>query len=178
MTVRFDGTEAKRFTVRLRVPAHGASRLYTTLPVVQGLKSLSVNGSPEPVKLDNGYAVISRAWKPGDRIELELPLQPQRIKADQRVVADRGRVALRYGPLIYCIESVDQNVEGVLRPDTPLTTECRPDLLGGVTVIHGEFADGKPLLAVPYYARANRGGRFVGLDAGPVMENAAIIASA
>jgi len=96
-------TAEKRFAIRLRVPTRDVSRLYTTRPVVDGLKSLSVNGSTETVNLDNGYAVIERQWKVGDRIELELPLEPQRIKADERVVADRGRVALRYGPLVYCI---------------------------------------------------------------------------
>ena len=154
------GTE-KRFTVRLRVPTRDVSRLYTNQPAVEGLKSLSVNGSAQAVKLDNGYAVIEREWKAGDRIDLELPLEPQRVKADEKVSADRGRVALRYGPLVYCIESADQNVDQVLRPDAPLTTEWKPDLLGGMMVIHGKFADGKPLLAIPYYARANRGGRFV-----------------
>ena len=151
----------KQFAVCLRVPTRDASCLYTNQPAVEGLKSLSVNGATETVKLDNGYAVIARTWKTGDRIDLELPLEPQRIKADDRVAADRGRVALRYGPLIYCIESVDQNVEQVLPPEAPLTTEWRPDLLGGVVVIRGKFADGRPLLAIPYYARANRGGRFV-----------------
>ena len=155
------GAEGKQFTVRLRVPSRDASRLYANRPAVEGLKSLAVNGAAEEVKLENGYAVISRAWKAGDRIDLELPLGPQRIKADERVVADRGRVALRYGPLIYCIESADQNVDQVLPPDARLTTEWRPDLLGGAMTIRGTFADGKPLLAVPYYARANRGGRFV-----------------
>ena len=139
------GRRQKQFAVHLRVPARDASRLYTAQPAVEGLKSLSVNGAAEPVKLDNGYAVISREWKSGDRIELELPLVAQRIKADERVAADRGRVALRYGPLVYCIESVDQNVDQVLPPDAPLTTEWKPDLLGGVVVIHGKFAGGKPL---------------------------------
>lgn len=151
----------KRFAVHLRVPRRDVSRLYTSQPAVEGLKSLSVNGSNETVKLDNGYAVIEREWKAGDRIALELPLVPQRVKADGRVAADRGRVALRYGPLVYCIESADQNVDQVLRPDAPLTTEWKPDLLGGVVVIHSTFADGKRLMAIPYYARANRGGRFV-----------------
>jgi hypothetical protein len=153
--------QATCFGMRLRVPTRDVSRLYTSQPLVAGLKSLSVNGSRQVFQMEDGYALIARKWKAGDRIDLELPLEPQRIKADDRVAADRGRVALRYGPLIYCIESVDQNVDQVLPADAPLTTEWRPDLLGGVVVIHGKFADGRPMLAIPYYARANRGGRFV-----------------
>jgi uncharacterized protein len=155
------GADGKQFSVRLRVPARDASPLYVCQPAVGGLKSLSVNGAPQAVKPENGYVVLSRAWKAGDRIELEMPLAPQRIKADDRVAADRGRVALRRGPLVYCIESADQNVDQVLPPDSPLAAEWKPDLLGGVVVIHGTFSSGRPMLAIPYYARANRGGRHV-----------------
>ena len=92
-----------RFTLYLRVPARDASRLYTTQPTIEGLKSLSVNGSPETVKLDNGYAVIFREWKAGDRIELELPLAPQRVKADERVAgrSRAGGIALRAADLLH-----------------------------------------------------------------------------
>jgi hypothetical protein len=66
-------------------------------------------------------------------------------------------VALRYGPLVYNIEAVDgNNVDGVLQPNTLLSTEWRPDLLGGVVVIKGQFADGSPLVAIPNFARNNR----------------------
>src|SRR5581483_1655075 len=107
---------------------------------------------------EHGYAVIDRTWKPGDRIELELPMVVQRVRAVDRVEADRGKVALRYGPLVYNIETVDVGDIGkVLPPDAPLTTEWRGDLLGGVMVIKGTFADGSPMLAIPNYARMNRG---------------------
>ena len=109
--------------------------------------------------MENGYAVITRMWQAGDKVELELPLAVQRIKADERIAATRGKVALRYGPLIYNLESKDQNVDAILDPAAPLATEWRPDLLGGVMVIKGAFADGRPLLAIPNYARLNRGGR-------------------
>ena len=68
-------------------------------------------------------------------------------------------MALRRGPLVYNIESADQNVESVLAPDSPLATEWQAGLLGGVEVIKGTFSDGKPLQAIPNYARLNRGGR-------------------
>jgi len=103
--------------------------------------------------------VLNRTWKAGDKVEWEVPMQVQRIKASDQIAATRGRVALRFGPLIYNFESVDQNVDSILRPASPLSPEWRPDLLGGVMVIKGSFADGTPLLALPNYARLNRGGR-------------------
>jgi hypothetical protein len=101
--------------------------------------------------------VITRTWKPGDRVELELPMTVQRVRAAQVIEADRGKVALRYGPLVYNIEKADgQDVNAVLASDAPLRTEWRGDLLGGIMVIKGAFADGSPLLAIPNYVRMNR----------------------
>ncbi|HNQ91172.1 MAG TPA: glycoside hydrolase family 127 protein [Verrucomicrobiota bacterium] len=152
---------AVAFTLNIRVPDRQTSLLYTNTPRVGGLLSLAVNGKPVKPKIERGYAILDRTWKAGDKVEWEVPLAVQRVVADHRIVADRGRVALRHGPLIYNIESVDQDVNAVLPSSAPLTTEWRPDLLGGVLVIQGQFADGKPLLAIPNYARLNRGGRSV-----------------
>ncbi len=149
----------KEFTIRLRVPNREVSLLYETTPKVADLKSLGINGTSVTPSISAGYVTLHRTWKSGDRIELELPLVPQRIKAIDKVSADRGRVALRYGPLVYNIESVDQNVEKVLSPDSALTTEWKSDLLGGVVVIRGKFTDGTPMMAIPNFARNNRGGR-------------------
>jgi hypothetical protein len=149
----------RRFAVRIRVPDRRTSRLYTAAPACQGLVSLAVNGMPVTPRIERGYAVLERSWKAGDRIELELPMPVQRVRADPKVAADRGRVALRRGPLLYNIESVDQNVELALKPNAALSSEWRPDLLGGVVVIRGTFATGARLTAIPNYARNNRGGR-------------------
>ena len=148
-----------KFSLRLRSPNRNTSALYQATPAADGITSISVNGKIITPEIQDGYAVITRRWKRGDKVELELPLRVQRVTADERVVADRGRVALRYGPLIYNIESVDQNLAGALKSDAPLTTAWQPDLLGGVVTIHGQFADSSPLLAIPNYARNNRGGR-------------------
>jgi DUF1680 family protein len=152
---------AKTFSLRLRAPNRNVSALYRATPDADGISSLAVNGKPVALKIENGYAVIEREWSAGDTVSFNLPLRVQRVKADERVVADRGRVALRYGPLVYNIESVDQKVDGVLAADAALTTEWKPDLLGGVVVIHGKFADGAALTAIPNYARNNRGGRSI-----------------
>jgi hypothetical protein len=78
------------------------------------------------------------------------------VKADSRIKADTGLVALRYGPLIYDVETADQpNLEQALS-DAPLQMEWRPDLLGGVMAMTCKWQDGTPMLAVPNYARMNR----------------------
>jgi uncharacterized protein len=152
-------TTAKKFALHVRVPNRQTSLLYTNTPTVEGLLSLAVNGKSVKPRIERGYVVLDRTWRAGDRVEWEVPLAVQRVVADQRIAANRGRVALRYGPLIYNLESVDQDVNAVLSASAPLTPAWRPELLGGVLVIQGQFTDGKPLLAVPNYARLNRGGR-------------------
>jgi DUF1680 family protein len=150
---------AREFTIKLRVPSRKTSSLYAATPECEGLASLSVNGTVVKPAVVNGYVALTRTWKAGDRIEVVLPMEVQRVKAADKVAADRGRVALRYGPLVYCVESVDQDVDQVLDPGAPLSAKWEPDLLGGVVAIRGTFADGTRLTAVPYYARNNRGGR-------------------
>ena len=110
--------------------------------------------------MKDGYAVITAPMDGGRHHRLECRSRPAR-QGRRCIASDRGRVALRYGPLVYNIESVDQNIDGVLKPDAVLTPEWNPDLLDGVVVIRGQFADGSPLTAVPNYARNNRGGRSI-----------------
>jgi len=150
----------KTFALRIRVPQRDVSLLYQSSPAADGIRSLSLNGKPLEAKVENGYAVIRREWKAGDEVALEIPLSVQRVKTIDPVAANRGRVALRYGPLVYNIEEKDgNNLDAALKPDTPLTAEWKPKLLGGVMVIHGNFSDGSKLTAIPNYARLNRGGR-------------------
>ena len=148
---------AKNFTMYVRVPNRSVSSLYASTPQANGITTLSVNGSTVEPRIKNGYAVINRTWKAGDTIELDLPMTIQRVRAAETVVADRGKVALRYGPMMYSIEKVDVGDIGkVLAPGAPLTSEWRGDLLGGVVVIKGTFADGSPMLAIPNFVRMNR----------------------
>jgi len=156
VSIQVNPKAAKNFSVRIRVPNHNHSSLYQAVPEVSGLRSLSVNGAAVKPVIQKGYAVITRNWKTGDRIDLELPMQVQRVTASEKIVADRGKVALQYGPLMYNIEKVDQDIAKPLAAGSTFTTEWRGDLLGGVMVIQGKFADGSPMLAIPNYARTNR----------------------
>jgi uncharacterized protein len=147
---------AKRFSVRVRVPNRAVSTLYTSTPEANGITALRVNGRAAQPSVENGYAVITRTWKAGDRVELTLPMKAQRVRASEKIAANRGRVALRYGPLVYNIEKVDQDITKALAASVPLATEWRAELLGGVVVIKSVFSDGTPLVAVPNFARTNR----------------------
>jgi len=136
------------FAVNLRIPAWA-----------EGAK-LSVNGQPvEPLNVVRGYAEVRRLWDAGDVIELDLPMEIRRIEAHPRVKADVGRVAIQRGPIVYCFEAVDNGgrVRDIVLPHDPtFTAEHRPDLLGGVTVIHAVARDGRKIVGVPYHAWDHR----------------------
>jgi hypothetical protein len=130
--------------------------LYTFIDKESETPSLEVNGKGVAIKMDKGYAVIERKWKKGDVVELNLPMPVRRAAAREEVKADRGRIALQRGPIVYCLEWPDNpgvDVRDVVLPDNEkLTAQFEPDLLNGVETIKGEHVK-----AIPYYAWANRG---------------------
>jgi DUF1680 family protein len=167
-----------RFALRLRIPgwARGEavpSDLYRFADETAAKVTLKLNGKDVPLTLTNGYVTLRRSWRQGDNVELDLPMPIRRVKANDKVQADRGRVALQRGPIVFCAEWPDNpggNVRNLLLPDdTSLDAEFRPALLNGVEVIKGKAfsisagGDGSPVktqqhfLAIPYYAWANRG---------------------
>jgi len=176
--------ESRTFDVRLRIPgwARNAplpSPLYHFAEKPTARPTLTINGRPaEMPALVKGYATVRRQWKPGDVVELNLPMPIRRVYAHAKVEADRGRVALMRGPVVYCLEGIDNGgraLDIVLPKDAPLTAEHRADLLGGVTVILGRGlvrgTEPVALTAVPYYAWQNRG---IGEMAVWVIEDAAL----
>ena len=157
----------QEFTLALRVPGWCWSARVT------------VNGEEwsEPDMFHKGYLSIRRSWQEGDEVLFDLHMPVRRVKAHPAVAANKGRTALMRGPLVYCLEGVDNNGRVrnlVLPPDAALTTEFRPDLLGGVTVLKGTALAAYPeehddrlyrpaarvvpkeFMAVPYYAWDNR----------------------
>lgn len=147
--------KAARFRLHVRVPNRNVSRLYKASPELPP-PVFRVNGSVVKAPVRNGYAVIERVWKPGDRVEFDLPLAPQRIEPSEKVERLKGMIALRYGPLIYNLEPQEQDITKTLTAAAPLNAAWRPDLLGGVVVVAGQFSDGSPLTAIPNFARMNR----------------------
>lgn len=146
---------AARFRLHVRVPNRNASELYRATPELPP-PVFRVNGRVVKAAVRNGYAVMDRTWKPGDRVEFELAMGPQRIEPSDRVRQLRGMIALRYGPLIYNLEPHEQDITKTVGSGARLQAAWRPDLLGGVMVVSSEFSDGSPLTAVPNFARMNR----------------------
>lgn len=156
VSITVNPKQAKKFTVYVRVPNRKTSVLYTSVPELNTLKSLSINGKEVPMKIVNGYIAITRDWKKGDKIDLEIPMEIQQITADEHILADTGRVAFRYGPLIYNVEKADNQDITKAVGKGPFKLVWRPDLFNGTMTITGQWADGTPLVAIPNYLRANR----------------------
>lgn len=119
----------------------------------------------------NRFASIQRSWQKGDVVELAMDVTPRRVHADPNVTADVGRVALMRGPVVYCLEGIDNagKARSVVLPSTSqLTAKFEKNLLGGVVTLEGDGMavdvkddgqrDLKPIhfKAVPYYAWDNR----------------------
>lgn len=133
--------------------------------------SLLVNGEKQPFQTKNGYISLSRKWKKGDKIELELPMEIRLIKANPKVAGNRGKVSLQRGPFVFCLEwPENQNIFNlVIDTTTYFKAVYKKELLNGVTVISGKgtplsIVDGKlepgnpvDFTAIPYFAWANRG---------------------
>lgn len=103
---------SQKFALHLRIPTWAGDRfvpgkLYSYVNRQPGTWSLTVNGKPAKVKVDKGFAVIDRKWEKGDRVELHLPMGVMYSKAIDNVEADRGRLCITRGPLVYCAEAVD-----------------------------------------------------------------------
>lgn len=150
--------QEKEFSVFVRLPDRHTSALYTESPGVSGYTRFLVNGQSYTPHIEKGYAVVKRRWTAGDHIEVEFPMVPQRVVADERVRADLGETALKYGPLIYNVETADQPSIDQPIGGQPIQALWRPDLLDGVMVLTGKWQDGSALTAVPHYARMNRVG--------------------
>jgi DUF1680 family protein len=178
ISIAVDPGVAREFTVAVRVPGWSEGRpvpgdLYRYLDDVPHV-AFTVDGKPYPLEIDRGFLRIRRVWKSGDEIALTFGMPVRRVLAHERVLDDRGRVALERGPLVYCLEGLDApdgNVLNLVIPDTAsFHSRFESALLGGVEVVRGTalvtrrkaaggiaVAGERAVTAIPYYAWAHRG---------------------
>jgi DUF1680 family protein len=178
IVINVDPDQSAAFDLSLRIPewcraSANDSALYRPANTTKsGTVKLKVNGKTiSPVEIRHGYATLHREWKRGDRVELTLAMPIQQIHAHPNVEADRGRVAIMRGPVVYCAESID-NPDGlrnlVLSENTRWTQKKDDSQLGSIVRIEGKvralFTNSAntvvqrpaPLTLIPYYANSNR----------------------
>jgi len=166
------------FNLMIRIPgwARGeaiGSDLYSFENSNVQLVVIKLNGQPVQYETQDGYAVIKKKWKKNDVVEVSLPMDVKRVKANENLKDDIGKVALQRGPFIYCVESIDNGgrASNIIVPsNATFTTSYQPQLLNGLTVLQSDLPviviDDKgqsistkrsTVTAIPYYAWANRG---------------------
>lgn len=167
----------QNFTMKLRIPGWVRgnvlpSDLYAYADNQKTVYRVSVNGQTVESDVNNGYLSIARKWKKGDVVEVHFDMLPRIVKANPKVEADRGRVAVERGPIVYCAEWPDNrfNVHSVLLNQHPQfkVTE-KPELLYGINQLKTDaqalsydmagklVAKDVELTLIPYYAWAHRG---------------------
>ena len=161
-----------KFAIKVRIPSWLKTSptnngLYTYIDKAKPY-SISINGNALYPEIRD-YVIISRNWKKGDVIELDLPMEVRRITANDNAEDLRGKTALQRGPVVYCIEANDQADHQVFNKyilnASPITAHFEAGLLKGVTVLEGKAKeieqDGTikdvPFRAIPYSTWNNRG---------------------
>lgn len=166
------------FTLKLRIPGWVRGQpvpgdLYRYQSSVKKQYTITINGQRVEPEYHDGYVHITRRWKKGDQILLDLPMDIQLVKSHVNVKENYGRVAIERGPIVYCVESIDNDghVFNLLMPEfAPTSVQWKPDLLGGINIVKaavpsfvvrqsGEETKTRShrLVAVPYYAWSHRG---------------------
>ena len=172
-----DRNRAGNLSLKIRIPGWVRNSV-----VPSGLYSYSdrrapgfkvmVNGEVVESDVENGYFTITRKWKRGDKVTIHFDMEPRTVVADNKVAADRGRVAVERGPIVYCAEWADNDfdISSVLmsrKPEfraeynkeklygvTELTTKAVSLSIGEDGMLHTGDVD---LTLIPYYAWNHRG---------------------
>jgi hypothetical protein len=178
LTLRVNPQKPGRFTLALRIPGWTSGKplpsdLYSYDDPTASPWTLRLNDTPLTVEPQKGFARITREWKPGDTVVLQLPMPVRRVAGHPNIAATRGLVALERGPVVYAFEGVDNDgtvFDAILPATATIAPQPRAELLGGVTVLKVDQAQKAArqdngdittrtvsLTAIPYATWANRG---------------------
>lgn len=167
----------QEFALHIRIPGWlrdevVPSNLYSYIDDKELTYCVKVNGAPVEGTVEKGYFIINRNWKKGDVVDVHFDMEPRAVKANNKVEADRGRIAVEKGPVVYCAEWPDNDfsVRSVFMNRKPaFTVERKSDLLHGIDLLKTNAQalsyDDKgrlqtkevSLTLIPYYAWAHRG---------------------
>ena len=179
ITLTVNPAEAQRFSLMLRIPGWAKNKpvpsdLYRYVDPAAPAAEVSVNGKKVTPKNRNGYAVVDRKWKKGDKVSLSLYMPVRRVQASDNVAYDKGLLAMERGPVLYALESIDQPKDYlfyvVIPREAKIDAHFEENTLNGVVALTGDaftvekaaagggYAE-KPFTfkAIPYSAWGNRG---------------------
>jgi DUF1680 family protein len=167
------------FTLRVRIPGWARQMpvpgdLYRFADNREAKIPIKINGKEVNYTLEKGYAVFNRTWNKGDVVKMDLPMEVEKVLANEKVKDDIGKFAFQKGPLVYCLEGPD-NKDGVVQnivmnQQVTVKESYEKLLMNGVITLTGEGSattrqvESTDLLktnvqatAIPYYSWSNRG---------------------
>ena len=172
-----DTKTTNTFSLLIRIPGWARneampSDLYKFASTSANAVIIRINDQPFTYTTKNGYAIINRPWKKGDVVKVDLPMETRQVISSDSVAENIGKVALQRGPIMYCAEWPDNNgkTSNIIVPSNiSFTHEFKISLLNGVEILKADVpvvnvtsgetitTNKQPLIAIPYYAWANRG---------------------
>jgi len=181
VAITINDPSQQKFNLRVRVPGWASNKVVPSDLYAFAEKSVKpvefkINGKKVTPQIVSGYACFSKKWKKGDMIEVTLPMDIQKVIANDKVDADKGKIAYQRGPLVYCFEDKDNNdswlFDTYIAPDAKPEAKFEKELLGGVEsfTINGvkvvskegsKSTESVSLKAIPYYAWNNRGASYM-----------------
>lgn len=178
VVININPDKKQKFDLKIRVPSwvNGqplSGDLYTYKNASKPNLNILVNGKIAKVRFENGYAIINKSWKKGDIVSFEFKMEVQKVVAHDKVAANHQKIALEMGPIVYCIESPDNESSIsnlMISEDVKINKRYDPKLLGGINVLHlkGKYlfqnadnsvthSEDQLIKAIPYFTWANRG---------------------
>ena len=177
ITISIKKNNAGSFQLKLRIPGWVKNQvvpsdLYAYSDGKRLSYSITINGEKVESDLKNGYFCINRKWKKGDQVKIHFDMEPRTVKANNKVEADRGRIAVERGPIVYCAEWVDNDFDVLslfMNQAPKFELVKKPDVLHGINELKTDaqllsYNDEGRLTTkdvrvtlIPYYAWAHRG---------------------
>ena len=177
VNIKVDKNNAGKFTMKIRIPGWVRNQvvpsdLYTYSDGKRLGYTVTLNGTPLTGELKDGFFCIDRQWKKGDQVDVHFDMEPRTVKANNKVEADRGRVAVERGPIVYCAEWPDNDFDVLsvfMNRNPKFEVVEKPELLYGINELVTDAQtlgyDDKgrltttdvKLTLIPYYSWAHRG---------------------
>lgn len=177
--IQVDPGKNTKFALHIRIPGWANGQvvpgdLYNDIIKSKKSVTITINGKPVKLVMQKGYAILDRQWSKGDKVVVDLPMEILRLQSNEKVGENKYKVAFQRGPLMYCLEGPDNKDSSVLniivKKDEPVHTAYKPSLLNGIMTLQMKGSSTRrqlnsdvlikteqDVVAIPYYAWANRG---------------------